>query len=815
MSEQPNQSSNKANIKENKRDLQARYVYMDALFDFIIKINQINSVPEIIWHLAQHTIKSLDFEDCVIYLLEEDDVTLKQVAAYGPKSPYQEKIINPITLKIGEGIVGRCAKSKQSVIVKDTSKDPNYIVDDQSRASELAVPIIFKNKVLGVIDSEHSQRGFFSNEHQRYLEILASALASKLTAEQNVETLEELVNAIGESKKLSDIYLEISNLTFVTRSKEELYTRIHEIISRQVKAQSFFVVLYNKQTNKFSFPYIQDDNAVHQFNFQLPDRDTNNLLVAEVIKRQKAYLLESEDLKILFKQNRLIFRDKIPTSWMAVPFEIDDEFSGAIAMQSYDQSIQFSYENKEFLTFLGQHISSAIGRKIQEQRLQYQALHDQATGIPNRALFMDRLEHAFSLVIDKSKSALSVLFIDLDDFKLINDKYGHQKGDLLLRVAANQIGSLLSKSDTLARIGGDEFAVLLESNVSQARAIQIANLILERMRHPIRIDNVQITTSISIGIALIDKSIDSAESLLKNASHAMYHAKKQGKNNIKIYEVGLHQAILKERVLIEELKIAIEKKQLIFYFQPIVNLASQKVVGFEALMRWDHPTKGIIAPGEFIQVAEQNNLIREIDRQLLVSVGRQLQEWGKLNNDPIYISFNISAHRFVDSLLIKEIKQTIRQFSLDPSRLVIELTESVLMENIGKARHLFHQLKLIGVKISLDDFGTGYSSLSYLNHLPFDILKIDRSFVTNINHQTPDHPIINMIVALAKTMQISLVAEGIETELQLEKLTEMGCQYGQGYHFAKPVPKTIAEQLVVNTNLSDKFTENASQFGRS
>lgn len=810
MSKPSEHSSNNSNKDIQSADLTAKYAYMDALFEFIIKINQINSVPEIIWHLAQHTIKSLDFEDCVIYLLDEDEITLKQVAAYGPQSPYQENTINPITLEIGKAVVGRCAQSKQPILVDNTSNDPSYVIEDQSRMSELAVPIMFKDKLLGVIDSKNSKQSFFNEEHQKYLEILASTLAAKLSAEQSVEALEELVEAIGESKRLSDIYLEISNLTFLARSKEELYSKLHEIINRQVKAQSFFVVLYNKQTNQFSFPYIQDEQTGHQFNFELSENQAHRLLVAEVIKRQQAHLLGKPELKQLFKNNRLISREKVPVSWIAVPFEIDEEYSGAIALQSYNDLIQFTYDDKKFLTFLGQHISTAIGRKIQQQKLQHIALHDQVIGIPNRALFMDRLEHAFSLAIDKSKSSLTVMFIDLDDFKLINDKYGHQTGDQLLRVAADTIGSVLSKSDTLASLGGDEFGVLLESNASQARAIQIANLILERMQQPQKIDDIEITTSISIGISLIDKKTNSAETLLNNANNAMSHAKNHGKNNIKIYEAALHKAIIEERILVEELKIAIEKKQLIFYYQPIVDLASQKVTGFEALMRWNHPAKGVIAPNEFIHIAEQNNLIRAIDSQLLTCVGQQLHEWDKLSDNKLYISFNISAHRFVDSQLVAEIKQTVRQFNLQPSRLVLELTENVLIENIGKARHLFHQLKLIGVKVSLDDFGTGYSSLSYLNHLPFDILKIDRSFVTNITLKSPDHPIINMIAALAKTMQISLVAEGIETELQLQKLVEMKCQYGQGFYFAKPVPKTIAERLVLNPDLSDKFSEHVA-----
>lgn len=776
-------------LEESKRSL-------DALFDFVIKINQIDSIPEVIWHLAQHTIKAFGFEDCVIYLLSEDNKTLRQVAAYGRKSPIHETIINPINIEVGKGVVGRAAQSKQTILVSDTRLEKDYIVDDMRRLSEIAVPVMFRDNVLGVIDSENSQQDFFTSQHQRYLEILASILASKLSVEKNIDKFESTIAELEQSKKLTEIYLEISNLTYHSRSERELYTHLHQLITKQVNTQSFYIVLYDKRLKQFSFPYVQDEHKGSLFDFQLTQSAAQKTLIAEIIQSQQSYLANFEELNELRRQNRLIDNDNTSYSWLAVPFEISKNLYGAIALNSYDPAISFTEKDKEFLNFLGQHISSAIERKFKDQKLQYQALHDQVTGLANRTLFMDRIEHAFSISRRHALPDLAVLFIDFDDFKLINDKYGHQTGDLVLRTAAKQIQDLLRDGDTLARLGGDEFAILLESLENAQQALKIAQRILSVMQKPISTGHQDIFATISIGIGLKDENTDTAEDLLKNADHAMYHAKKQGKNSVQLYEATFHQILVYERQLVDELITAIQQEQLVFYYQPIVDLDSKRIRGFEALMRWRHPKQGTISPEKFIKIAEQHDLIKAIDSQLLRCIAEQLKDWQQKFDDKLYISFNISAQRFTDSKLISEIKQVIAENQLQPGSLVVEVTEHVLMKNIGKARHLFHQLKNLNVKISLDDFGTGYSSLSYLNQLPFDILKIDRSFVTNINQRTPDHPIINMIVALANTMEIDLVAEGVETLLQLDTLTQMHCKFGQGYYFAEPLPAVQAEKLI-------------------
>ncbi len=776
---------------QNKRAL-------EALLNFVDHVNKIDSIEEAIWHVAQHTIKSLGFEDCVVYLLDDDQLHLSQVAAYGPKNPKKRQITNAIKLKLGQGIVGKAAAESRSIMVADTRLEADYVVDDQSRLSELAVPIRFHSKVLGVIDSEHQNSHFYTELHRSYLEILAGILASKITFNSNIYELEDSYRSLEKAKMLSDTFLLISELTYHSTTIEDFYLGLHKIIAQQVDTHSFFVVLLDTDENRYSCPYLHDEQKGGEFDSSIDHQKMSETLIAEVIAAQQPRLAHFDELEKRIKDGRMINRGPHVYSWLAVPFQITPSLQGAIALQSYDQQKSFKDNDKEFLTFLGQHISTAIDQKLKDQKLQYQALHDSVTGLTSRSLFLDRLEHAFIRASRSQTPEIAVLFIDFDDFKLINDNFGHQAGDEILKEAAQRMQSQLRSSDTIARIGGDEFAILLEDLDNETMTMAISQRILDVIKKPIQTAKKSIVASISIGIGLKDETVNRFEDLLKNADHAMYHAKSKGKNTIQVYEASLHKSVLSARRILDELKIAIKERQLFFYYQPIVDLKTRRIVGFEALMRWQHPKRGLITPEEFIHIAEQNDLIREIDSQLFDSVAQQLVHWKTLTPEHFYISINISSQRFVDSRLINEIKTILHQYQLPKNSIVVELTEHILMKNIAKARNLFYQLKRLGIKISLDDFGTGYSSLSYINQLPFDVIKIDHSFVSHINKLKPDHPIISIIVSLAKTLNIEIVAEGIETMHQFEVLKSLDCDFGQGFILAKPMPAIATNALVVD-----------------
>lgn len=779
---------------------------LEALLDFVSHVNKIDSIEEAVWHVAQHTIKSLGFEDCVVYLLDKNQEYLIQVAAYGPKNPEKRQITNAIKLKIGQGIVGKAAAEGKSILVDDTRLKGDYLVDDKSRLSELSVPILFQNKVLGVIDSENTKPHFYTELHRRYLEILAGILASKITFNSNINKLEDSYRSLEKTKMLSDTFLLISELTYHSTTIENFYLGLYKIIAKQVNTHSFFVVLLDTDQNKYSCPYLHDEQKGGEFDTSIDHQKMSETLIAEVISAQQPRLAGFDELEKRIKEGRMVNRGPQVYSWLAVPFQITSSLQGAIALQSYDPQKLFHENDKEFLTFLGQHISTAIDQKLKDQALQYQVLHDSVTGLASRSLFLNRLEHAFDRSARSETPEIAVLFIDFDDFKLINDNFGHQAGDDILKVAAQRMQTQLRSSDTLARIGGDEFAILLEDLDNETMAMTVSQRLLNVMKQPIDTAKKSIVASISIGIGLQDDKVTAFEDLLKNADHAMYHAKNKGKNSIQVYESSLHQSVLSARKILQELKVALKEKQLLFYYQPIVDLKSSRVVGFEALMRWQHPQKGLITPEEFIQIAEQNNLIREIDSQLFDNVAKQLIHWKTLTNEHFYISVNISSQRFVDSKLLTEIKAVLQKYELPKNSIVVELTEHILMKNIAKARNLFYQMKMLGIKVSLDDFGTGYSSLSYIHQLPFDVIKIDRSFVSHISAQITEHPIISIIVSLAKTLNIDIVAEGIESAQQLKFLKDMDCDYGQGYYLSKPMPARLTDNVVIKPEfIPNKF----------
>jgi len=566
----------------NKHQLQQKQRSLEALLNFAERINQIESLEDAIWYVTQHTIKALNFEDCVIYLLQDDKVSLKQVAAYGNKNPHQKEIAHSMILKVGEGIVGRAAAEGKNQRIDDTQTCDDYVVDDKVRLSELAVPIIFQNNLLGVIDSEHKQKGFYTAEHERYIEIIASILASKISFDIALKTLEKNFLTIKKSKALSDIYLKISELTYNVTSSDDFYLELHNLISRKLKSHNFSIFLFNEQNDDYLCPFTYDQKLGKQFNLTLDYSAIKNSVINSTIAEQKTKRLNQNDIECLHKKDPLLDSASKVYSWLIVPFKVDHSILGAISLKSYHSDMFFNQQDEKLLHFLSQHISTAIDRKHKSEKLRQQALYDPVTGLANRFLFLDRLKHAYSRAIRNPETKLAVLFIDLDDFKNVNDKLGHEAGDYLLKASAKRISSELRSIDTLARIGGDEFCIVLEDLESFSHSLKISKRILKQLQTPIDIDNESISVSASIGIAMQDEHSQSAEDLLKKSDYAMYYAKRHGKNDIQVYNPEIYKEVSETNNILYELKIAIKENQFTYYFQPIIDLNSNEIVGFEA-----------------------------------------------------------------------------------------------------------------------------------------------------------------------------------------------------------------------------------------
>ena len=442
-------------------------------------------------------------------------------------------------------------------------------------------------------------------------------------------------------------------------------------------------------------------------------------------------------------------------------------------------------------------------RKQAEQELSFNAFHDSLTGLANRALFNDRLEHALTRTA-RTGLDVAVVYLDLDGFKMINDTRGHEAGDRVLREVAARLTSVVRSSDTVSRLGGDEFAILIEGSPGVLdEAETLAERVLQSLTVPFIVDLQHVVLSASIGIALGDIACN-ASSMMRDADIAMYRAKTTGKAKWALYEPGMRTAALERLELDSDLHHAVDRAQLRLAYQPIVALESNKLVGFEALLRWDHPALGVVEPDAFIPLAESNGTIVEIGRWVLDEACQTAARWRHAYPAAnLTMAVNLSARQIVTAELVEHVADALERSGLPPASLILELTEGVLVQDPNTAAQRLQELRTLGVRLAIDDFGTGYSSLSYLRQFPIDILKIDRSFTNTITDRSHPPAIVRGLLELAKTLEMETVAEGIELDVQLDSLRDQQCDYGQGFLFAKPLEDADAALLVDDLQRED------------
>jgi len=438
-------------------------------------------------------------------------------------------------------------------------------------------------------------------------------------------------------------------------------------------------------------------------------------------------------------------------------------------------------------------------RKTLEERLRHQAFHDPLTGLPNRALFEDRVRHAVARV-RRHGHGLAVLFVDLDDFKTVNDSLGHGAGDELLRKVAGRLDQCTRSEDTVARLGGDEFAVLVETPQGITQAEDVASRLHATLDDtPFEVAGHELFMHSSVGIALADNGA-SSEDLLRNADMAMYAAKASGKGRTEVFRATMHMAARKRLQLSGDLRRALRDGDLTVQYQPLVRLEDGQVLGAEALARWNHSEIGDVSPEDFIPIAEETGLIVDLGRWVLGEACRQAKEWQDTGaaNPPIYVSVNVSARQFRQpGTVVRQVREATSESGVNPSLLVLEITESVLMQDREAVGRELSELQGLGVRVAIDDFGTGYSALSYLREFPIDMVKMDRSFVNDLASGAGDAALVKSVVELGGALDMQIVAEGIERRDQLESLSGLNCDVGQGYFFARPLgPAAITEMLI-------------------
>ena len=446
--------------------------------------------------------------------------------------------------------------------------------------------------------------------------------------------------------------------------------------------------------------------------------------------------------------------------------------------------------------------SEIVAHKLAEERLVHDAFHDSLTDLPNRALLLDRISQRLRLQKRRHDSRFALLFLDVDGFKLVNDSMGHQAGDQMLIALGRRLASCVSLFDTVSRLGGDEFVVLLDDVDDPSVVVQVAEQVMSALRAPFQLNGFELVTTASIGIAIGGPEYDSAEALLRDADIAMYHAKTAGRNNCQFFASRMNEASAERLTLENALREALSTSNLIsaqfsLHFQPQYHLASRRIISVEALARWNHPILGSIPPVRFIPLAEETGLIQALGDWVFWESCRQLRSF-KDQGIEVRVAVNLSAQQLRHEALPSVVRGALACFSLDPSDLELEITESTAMQNPELTVRILEQLSGMGIILAIDDFGTGYSSLAYLKHLPIQRLKLDRSFVKDIETDINDAAICSATVALGHNLGLELVAEGVETEPQKEFLTRLGCDVLQGFLYSRPLPAEAMADFLRN-----------------
>ena len=622
----------------------------------------------------------------------------------------------------------------------------------------------------------------------------------------NVEKLKDMVYVLGVLLLLSKLVNQNSKLTKsvvnnMVTSYEELTTAYEEIVSMQEILSFQYKEIQEKQRaleesdlkyklalegSKDSLWYWEIDRNRFMFENTKKILGYDNLEIEDSMNGWKK-LIHEDDLEKVMKKIEIHIQNK--TDYYKAEYRAKTRSGNYRWILSRGKAIM---NNKgEAIKMAGSH-TDITNRKKTEEKIRQLAYYDYLTGIPNRVLFEEELKNQLKYA-KSSNNKFSIIYLDLDNFKNINDILGHSYGDEFLKDFAKYLRTIIKVEDFIARLGGDEFSILVKEELS---AMEVVKGIMNYFQKPWKIEYYEFYISASIGIVNYPEHGSESEFLLKNMDIALNHAKVNGKNCFYFYTDMMNEKIIKKMDMEYKLRRAIENEEFALYYQPLIDFNSGKIIGLEALIRWCSPTMGMIAPMEFIPLAEESGLIIEIGQWVIENACQQSKEWIDKGYDPITISVNLSAKQFKQKDLVGVIENILKTTKINPKYLEIEVTETIAMNDIDSAILILNSLKKLGIKISLDDFGTGYSSLSYLKKLPIDTLKIDKSFISDINVSIKEKEIVKGMINLAHKMKLIVTAEGIENVEQMTFLKNQNCDKGQGYIFSKPLDNIAIEKII-------------------
>lgn len=701
----------------------------------------------------------------------------------------------------------------------------------------LGVPMLRDGVAHGaiVVQSYQPEIGY-SEADQALLEFVASHILTTLERQSSTELLErsvklrtqELAQAncdlqfeVAErerAQRLQTALFHVAQLATEGIDEDQFYWRIHGIVGQLLNAENFFIALLSQDGLTLEFPYLADANRD-----DWPVRRPLARGLSEYVLRTKRPLLTTPPLLSELERDGEIHYSSgmgsLSESWLGVPLVSEDEAIGLVAVQSYDPTVSYNLADQALLGFVASQIANSLhSRRIAQfrqqafeqleervaertvelqgqirereriqRRLRHEVMHDALTGLPNRGQLHQRIEAALAELVDHPKRRCALLYLDIDRFKVINDSLGHLAGDEFLREIGRRLQLSVRKPDLVARLSGDEFAVLLDdvsSDGQNARGAPaaVAQRVLDLITEPMEIAGRMLEPSASIGIAVGDSRYVRADELVRDADAALYRAKALGRKRWQMFDDSLQRSAVDVLTIEGELREALRLDQIEPYLQPIVRLDDGQVVGYEALMRWNHPRRGVLRPGDFLQVAEDSGLIEAIDWRVF----KRSMAHMATRDDGNYLTINVAPRHLRRKDFAPRLLQLIKRTGMSPHQLVIEITEGSLLDDPDNMRAVLDRLQAAGVRTALDDFGTGYSSLSYLHTFPLRIIKIDRTFLNELGTQSSTAAVLSAVITLAGALKMSVIAEGIETQEQHQILSGLGCELGQGYLFGYP-----------------------------
>lgn len=685
------------------------------------------------------------------------------------------------------------------------SYEPGVQYDDEDRA---VLNFVVKH-ILTAMDRRQAHVQLEQHVQRRTLELehANASLRAEIVERERAEALQAA-------------FFNISELAMSNIGQEEFHAEVHRVIGDLLDARNFYIALVNEARDGLDFVY-----SVDEYNRVRASRSFSGGLTEYAIRSGQPLLATREQIDGLIGSGQLSEFGAKSQCWLGVPLFSDGEVVGVIAVQSYDPKVSFTLDDQRLLAFVAHNIGNSLARQRDrnrllqahaelelrvdertrelgevnqkllgqigermrvEQRLSHQAMHDSLTGLPNRLHLLERLEEAIEHARLGIGPVFAVLFLDLDRFKWVNDSIGHAAGDRMLVEVAQRLVSMLRGDDVVARLGGDEFAMLVRCDGGASAAMDVGRRLLRALERSMWLEGRELFPSGSIGIALWNPHYGTGAELLRDADAAMYRAKGMGQDRCVVFDEVMREQSLQSLELEADLRRAIGNRDFLPFYQPIVSLHDGKVVGHEALLRWQHERRGLLLPGEFIKLGEESGLIEQVDWLIYGQVARDLAD-----SASGYISVNVSPRHFRVPEFAARLFGLLDEAGADASRLRVELTETALLEDAPRTLRILHQLRERGIVVQLDDFGTGYSALSYLHRFPISTLKIDRSFISGLHSEGSKNTqaLVEGVVSLARTLGIETIGEGIETEPQQQTLLEMGCNFGQGYLLGYPMPK--------------------------